>query len=224
MLPRIEKAIEATGGYDAVDLSTKGMPVIRHAQLLDWACSLESPKCLEHAVNQVKSWKSTGHSTIPRDFRTLLLSAAVSKQDDDDSSSIFDFILEQYKAIGIDGNNDDGHVAKRKDQYLTALANTRDSGKIQKLLDMAFQPGAMNSESDGVTLLQNLASNVVASDIILQYFVDNHVKIMESFGGSTSPITITATAMAPHLKSLSGLFLVRLLCHNLIITCMQFTH
>lgn len=208
MLPRIEKAIEATGGYSAVDLSTKGLPVIRHAQLLDWACSLDSPKCLEHAVNQVKSWKSTGHLTIPRDFRTLLLSAAVSKQDDDDeASSIFDFILEQYKAIGVDGAS--GNDGKRKDQYLTALANTRDSGKIQKLLDMALQRGAMNSDTDGVTLLQNLASNVVASDIILQYFVENHPKIMEAFGGSASPITITATAMAPHLKSLSGLFLVR---------------
>jgi len=60
MLPRIEKAIQATGGYEAVNINSTGMPVLRHAQFLDWACNLYSRGCLQHALELVKTWKNTG--------------------------------------------------------------------------------------------------------------------------------------------------------------------
>lgn len=204
MLPRIEKAINATGGYSAISQNSTGMPVLRHAQLLDWACSLESSDCGKYSLNLVKSWKSSGDfGVIPRDFRAVVLAAAVANEPEDESE-IFNFILERYHDILDDSAPFKGHF---KRQLLTALSNTRDSDKIKQLLNMAFEPGALDSGSDSMILLQSLASNAAAAELILQYFVDNHGTIIHEFG-SITPITATANAMAPYLKSLSGLFMV----------------
>ncbi|CAL8072264.1 unnamed protein product [Orchesella dallaii] len=121
MLPRIEKAIQATGGYDAVNINSTGMPVLRHAQLLDWACNLNSRGCIQHALELVKSWKNTGQLTIPRDFRTVIFSTAVAS---DSSGEMFEFFKEQYK----NGES----VGGLKDQILTALSNTQDPGRIKR--------------------------------------------------------------------------------------------
>jgi len=61
--------------------------------------------------------------------------------------------------------------------------------------------------NEAQVLLQNLGTNTKAVDIMLQYFIDNFATIINHFGG-ISPIVAAANAMAPHLKSLSGLFLV----------------
>lgn len=60
MLPRIEKAINATGGYNAINMNSAGLPVVRHAQFLDWACNLEAQGCINYATEVVNAWRETG--------------------------------------------------------------------------------------------------------------------------------------------------------------------
>ncbi|ODM96620.1 Aminopeptidase N [Orchesella cincta] len=194
MLPRIEKAIQATGGFDAIKMNSTGMPVLRHAQLLDWACNLYSRGCIQYAMELVKSWKNTGQLTVPKDFQTVIFSAAVAS---DSSGEIFDFIKQQYKTA----------EDTLKDQLLTALSHSQDTGRIKSLLNEITKRDLLGDNSEALVLLQHLGSNAKAADITLQYFIENFATIINHFGG-INPIVVAANAMAPHLKSLSGLFFI----------------
>lgn len=113
-------------------------------------------------------------------------------------------MLEQYSNSG---NSSDPNIAKFKTQMLSALAHTRDKSKIKRLLEMVFKPGRLENSSDAMPVLQHLSTNSAATETVLQYFVDHYSEITARYGNA-SPITATANAMAPHLKSLGGLFLV----------------
>jgi len=199
MLPRIEKAIQATGGYPAVNMQTKGVAVLRHAQLLDWACNLDSRECVQHATEMMKSWSKSGALTVPRDLRNVMFSAAVAN---DISGEIFNFVKEQY--VGLLGDR-----GKLREQLLAALASSRDEKQIQSMLDSVLQRDGNSwvEEHDIGQLLQHLGTNSHATTTILNYFSKNLPKIITNFGG-VSPITLTVNAMAPYLKSLNGLFLI----------------
>lgn len=123
----------------------------------------------------------------------------------DESGSMFDFMMEQYK----NSTHNNLGAMKLKEDVLAALSNTRNKRNMKLLLHKIFGEGGtgLNSQDDALLLLKHLASNIAASDTILKYFVENYQGIVKRFG-SYAPITATANIMAPHLKSLSGLFLV----------------
>ncbi len=56
LLPKLESAVRKAGLEE--DSDRIGMAAIYRAKLLDWACAMELPSCLEYAQELFTQWQS----------------------------------------------------------------------------------------------------------------------------------------------------------------------
>ncbi|CAL8123917.1 unnamed protein product [Orchesella dallaii] len=156
-LPRLEEAlglIEVRQPEGQI-----GINVTLRAQLLNLACQLEMPACLEYASELMTLWQANpGNNPFPLDIQGLLYCAAVAAGGSAEEKS-FDFIRQRYITNDLETTEDE------LNNLATALACTNNVANLKWLLKASYEELKLH----GQPILTRLATNPTANILIHKF-------------------------------------------------------
>ncbi|KAM6965333.1 endoplasmic reticulum aminopeptidase 2 [Aplochiton taeniatus] len=136
------------------------------SELLSLACHLDDPSCLEQARGSFKDWlHSNGTLSLPTDVVETVYS--VGAQDDHGWSAL----LQAYTV---------SHSETHKSKILSALASSKDKGKLHRLLELGLK-GELIRSQDLSTLILMVARNPHGHHMAWNYVKNNWNTLVHKF-------------------------------------------
>ncbi|XP_066509894.1 endoplasmic reticulum aminopeptidase 2-like isoform X1 [Hoplias malabaricus] len=136
------------------------------SELLSLACDFGYAPCVEKAKHFFQSWvKSNGTISLPSDITETIF--MVGAQDD----SGWHYLLEKYRVSISEAE---------KCKILSALTSTKDSNKLQRLLELGMEGSVIRSQ-DLSTLIYTVARNPAGHFLAWNFLKKNWNKLVEKF-------------------------------------------
>ncbi|XP_023658798.2 endoplasmic reticulum aminopeptidase 2-like isoform X1 [Paramormyrops kingsleyae] len=180
------------------------------AELLELACSLEYPQCVERASKIFSEWvSSNGAKSVPTVvLRPVYLVGA-------QQTSNWNFLLQVYSQT---------LSSAEKKKILFALTCSKDLEKLNKLIDLAMEGEAIKTQ-DLPTLIVAIARNPAGHMLAWNFVQKNWKKLLEKFHLGSSSIrkiltgTMSSFASEKELEQAKALFdLLKSQGHELKVT------
>lgn len=164
------------------------------SELLSLACHLDDPACLEKAGGSFKDWlHSNGTLSLPTDVVETVYS--VGAQDDHGWSAL----LQAYTV---------SHSETHKDKILSALASSKDKGKLHRLLELGLKGEVIRSQ-DLSSLILMVARNSNGHHIAWNYVKHNWNTLVHKFQLGSFCIRNIIVGTTGHFSSKEELFEVQ---------------
>lgn len=124
-------------------------------------------ECLNQALIRFRKWLDNNVDVDP-DIRTYVYSYGMQE-----SGRAQDWDTVWYKYLA-------ERSASEKSKLLGALTSTRDPLMLQKLILYAEDP-ALITDQDYFTVMQNIAGNIVGTQLVWNYVRNNWLKLVDRF-------------------------------------------
>ncbi|ODN01106.1 Aminopeptidase N [Orchesella cincta] len=178
LVPKLDAALTAVGVEESP--SHTGALAILRADLLDWACSLQSPLCFTYANQLLAQWVDNPNTSpiLSVDARATLECAIVAAG----GKPAFDFVFAKYQ--------DSGSNTELKNEFLNALACTTEISVMNELLNKTLNTTSGIAPGDASSVLNSVSSGALGRTIILDFLSENLEDVITVIGnGGLQPIT-----------------------------------
>lgn len=159
----------ANATYTTVSWDVGGDHLQNHLRttVLNFACSVGLPECLEKAGAEFDSWLASGVPPQP-DLRNIIYYYGMSAVGD----------AEKWEKMWAIYKNE--MDASEKTKLVYGLSAIKDHGKLAKFVQLAWETDNVRDQ-DYFTCIQNIAANPIGESIVWEYVRENWLNLVERF-------------------------------------------